>query len=94
MAQRYPEDYDGILAGAPAIHFDRFQAAMAWMPMVSSLENGGAVSPGKLNLATNAAVAACDRLDGVKDGILRDPRECRYDARMLTRLSRFRYQLG
>ena len=85
MAQRYPEDYDGILSGAPAIHFDRFQAAMIWPPMVSSLENGGAVPSGKLTLATNAAVAACDGLDGVVDGILTDPRECHYDARHLIR---------
>jgi len=85
MAQRYPEDYNGILAGAPAIHFDRFQAAMIWPPMVSNLENGGAVPSGKLTLATNAAVAACDGQDGVLDGILRDPRKCYYDARFLVR---------
>jgi hypothetical protein len=83
MAQRYPEDYNGILSGAPAIHFDRFQAAMDWMPMVSYLENGGAVPSGKLTLATNAAIAACDGQDGVLDGILTDPRACTYDARNL-----------
>jgi hypothetical protein len=83
MAQRYPEDYDGILAGAPAIHFDRFQAAMLWPPMVSLLENGGAVPKAKLDLATNAAVTACDNLDGVVDGVLTDPRACTYDAHEL-----------
>jgi hypothetical protein len=87
MAQRYPEDYDGILSGAPAIYFDRFQAAMLWPPMVSVLENGGAVPTAKLKdkftLATNAAVAACDNLDGVVDGVLTDPRGCTYDAQKL-----------
>ena len=83
MAQRYPEDYDGILAGAPAIHFDRFQAAMIWPQIVSYLENGGPVPLDKLALATEAAVAACDGLDGIVDGILRDPRQCCYDAREL-----------
>jgi hypothetical protein len=83
MAQRYPEDYNGILSGAPAIHFDRFQAAMIWPPMVSLLENGGAVPTAKLDLATNAAVAACDDLDGVVDGVLTDPRACSYDAEEL-----------
>ncbi|WP_020562099.1 tannase/feruloyl esterase family alpha/beta hydrolase [Methylosarcina fibrata] len=83
MAQRYPEDYDGILAGAPAIHFDRFQAAMIWPQMASRLENGGAVTPDKLTLATNAAVAACDDLDGVVDGVLTDPRDCTYGAEEL-----------
>lgn len=87
MAQRYPEDYNGILAGAPAIHFDRFQAAHIWPTMVQKLDNGEAVSPAKQNLATNAAVAYCDGLDGVVDGVLRDPRACRYDARNLIRKS-------
>jgi hypothetical protein len=83
MAQRYPEDYDGILSGAPAINFDVFQAAMLWPPMVSFLENGGAVPKAKFNLATNAAVAACDDQDGVVDGVLTDPRGCTYDAKKL-----------
>ena len=87
MAQRYPEDYKGILAGAPAIHFERFQAAMLWPQMVQFRDNGGVVSTEKKVLATNAAVAACDALDGVVDGVLRDPRECRYDARNLVRKS-------
>jgi hypothetical protein len=85
MAQRYPEDYNGILAGAPAIHFDRFQAAMIWPEMVSRLENGGPVPLDKLALATKAAVEACDAFDGIVDGILRDPRKCYYDARFLVR---------
>ena len=85
MAQRYPDDYDGILAGAPAIHFDRFQASHIWPPMVQKLENGGPVSVAKQNLATNAAVAACDGFDGVVDGVLRDPRQCWFDARWLIR---------
>ncbi|WP_083918129.1 tannase/feruloyl esterase family alpha/beta hydrolase [Methylosarcina fibrata] len=83
MAQRYPEDYDGILAGAPAINFDVFQAAMLWPPMVSLLENGGAVPKARLDLATSKAVAACDDQDGVVDGVLTDPRGCTYDAQKL-----------
>lgn len=81
MAQRYPWDYNGILAGAPAIHFDRFQAAHMWPPMVQELE--GYVPSAKKTLATEAAVAACDGLDGVIDGILRDPRQCDFDAEAL-----------
>lgn len=81
MAQRYPEDYNGILAGAPAIHFDRFQAAHMWPPVVQNLE--GFVPTEKKNLATEAAVEACDGLDGVADGILRDPRRCTFDAQEL-----------
>jgi hypothetical protein len=85
MAQDYPNDYDGILAGAPAIHWDRFQAAMLWYPMVALRVNGGPVGGGnprvlaaKYRLATASAIAACDALDGVKDGVLTDPRRCDY----------------
>ena len=83
MAQRYPEDYNGIVAGAPAIHWDRFQAAQIWPQIVMLRENGGAISPAKLNMATGAAVAACDAADGVVDMVLDDPRTCRFDARTL-----------
>jgi pimeloyl-ACP methyl ester carboxylesterase len=83
MAQRYPDDYDGILAGAPAIHWDRFQAGQIWYQMVMFLDNGGPVPLVKEQLATSAAVAACDALDGVVDGVITDPRECEFDAKAL-----------
>jgi len=79
MAQDFPADYNGILAGAPAFHWDRFQAYQIWPQMVMRLENGGPVSAAKQNLATNAAVAACDPADGVTDGVIRDPRVCTYN---------------
>ncbi|HVH27256.1 MAG TPA: tannase/feruloyl esterase family alpha/beta hydrolase [Vicinamibacterales bacterium] len=83
MAQRYPEDYNGIVAGAPAIHWDRFQAAQIWPQVVMLRETGGAISPAKLTMATAAAVAACDAADGVTDKVIDDPRTCRFDARTL-----------
>jgi len=83
MAQRYPEDYNGILSGAPAIHFDRFQAEQIWPQMVQYRDAGYVISTAKKTLATNAAIAACDALDGVVDGLLTDPRVCTYDAQNL-----------
>jgi len=87
MAQDFPGDYDGILAGAPAIHWDRFQAAQAWYWLVQQLDNGGPIGGGnpailsaKESLATAKAVAACDGLDGVVDGVITDPRVCTYSA--------------
>jgi hypothetical protein len=87
MAQDYPDDYDGILAGAPAIHWDRFQAGHAWYPLVQLRDNGGPIGGGapdvlaaKEKLATARAVAACDVQDGVSDGVLDDPRSCKYRA--------------
>lgn len=85
MAQRYPDDYDAILAGAPAIHWDRFQAAQIWPQVVMRQELAVGGVPGapmlsaKLNLATQRAVATCDAADGVTDGVIRDPRTCAYD---------------
>src|SRR6185369_14815703 len=87
MAQDYPADYDGILAGAPAIHWDRFQAGQIWYQVVQREENGGPIGAGvpavlnaKEAMATSKAVAACDALDGVTDGVLTDPRRCGYSA--------------
>jgi hypothetical protein len=83
MAQRFPGDYDGILAGAPAIHWDRFQAAQIWPQVAMLRENGGPVAAAKLNAASTAAIEACDAQDGVKDGVLEDPRACKFDAKQL-----------
>jgi hypothetical protein len=87
MAQDYPADYDGILAGAPAIHWDRFQAGHIWYQVVQLRDNGGPIGGGtaevlraKQGLATTRAIAACDAGDGVADGILTDPRTCEYRA--------------
>jgi hypothetical protein len=85
MAQDFPQDYDGILAGAPAIHWDRFQAGQIWYQMVQLRDNGGPIGGGvpavlaaKAKLATDRAVASCDAYDGVVDGVLDDPRVCEY----------------
>lgn len=87
MAQDFPEDYDGILAGAPAIHWDRFQAGQIWYQLVQLRDNRGPIGGGmpdvlaaKAKLATAKAVAACDVIDGVADGVLTDPRTCAYQA--------------
>jgi pimeloyl-ACP methyl ester carboxylesterase len=79
MAQRYPEDYDGIVAGAPSIHWDRFLAYWLWPQMVMNLDLGAPMSSAKQALATSAAVRACDADDGMTDGIIDDPRRCSYN---------------
>jgi hypothetical protein len=80
QAQNFPDAYDGILAGAPAFNWDRFIPAELWPQIVMNQELGAPISPAKLTVVTNAAIAACDALDGVTDGIVEDPRKCRYDA--------------
>jgi hypothetical protein len=81
-AQRYPEDYDGILSGAPAINWTKLHVAQLWGTMVM-LEARHVVPPCRLAAATAAAVAACDTLDGVRDGVLDDPTRCAWDPRAL-----------
>jgi hypothetical protein len=88
MAQDFPGDYDGILAGAPAIHWDRFQAYQMWPQVVMKELAGGVISLAKEKLATNAAVAACDATDGIVDGIITDPRQCHYSAANDTSITR------
>jgi len=78
MAQHFPDDYDAILAGAPAIHWDRFQAYQIWPQMVMNLDVGAPIASAKLALATQKAVASCDAADGVTDGLIDDPRNCAY----------------
>ena len=77
-AQRYPGDYDGILAGAPAINWQKLHVAQLWGQMTMNAA-GNFVAQCKLAAATSAAVEACDTIDGVADGVLEDPLRCAYD---------------
>jgi hypothetical protein len=79
-AQRYPADYDGILAGAPANYFTHHFAGFLWN--MRALENVDFPS-GKVNAIEAAAIAACDLNDGVKDGVIDDPSKCKFDPAVL-----------
>lgn len=77
-AQRYPADYDGILSGAPAINWQKLHVAQLWGQMTMNAA-GNFVAQCKLAAATSAALAACDTMDGVADGVLENPLRCDYD---------------
>lgn len=81
-AQRFPDDYDGILSACPAINWHRFVPASLW-PEVVMLSMSNFVSKAKLDAATAAAITACDSDDGVKDGVIDDPFSCAYDPQAL-----------
>jgi feruloyl esterase len=81
-AQRYPDDYDGILANAPAINWDEFEVATLWPQVVMNNEKTYPTSC-EFKAFTDAAVKACDPLDGVKDGLVNDPARCDFDPRRL-----------
>ena len=81
-AQRYPQDYNGIMSAAPAINWNRFHLQHLWGPVVMNAA-ANPVASCKLAAATAAAIAACDSIDGVKDGVIEDPKRCTYDPKPL-----------
>lgn len=81
-AQRFPEDYDGIVSACPAINWHRFLPSDLW-PQVVMASAKNFVPKAKLEAVTAAAVAACDALDGVTDGVIDDPLRCDYDPKAM-----------
>jgi hypothetical protein len=80
LAQELPKELDGILANAPAIYWTRFQTAQMWGQIAMKDLVGATVSSAKLDQAAASAVAACDAADGVTDGVIDDPRTCKFSA--------------
>jgi len=78
-AQRYPADYDGILAGAPANYWTALLSTAATDTQALTLDPASFIPPAKIPTISAAVLAACDELDGVRDGILNDPRQCHFD---------------
>ena len=77
--QRYPEDFDGIIAGAPANNQIQL-CAWRMAIVVASLNDPARVLPvAKTTLVNNAVLDSCDALDGVRDRLLSDPRSCHFD---------------
>ena len=76
--QRYPDDFDGVIAGAPGSNRVRLNAAFLWQWRANHAPNDSApiLTPAKLALVTRAVTAACDATDGLRDGVLDDPRDC------------------
>ena len=76
-AQRYPEDYDGIVAGAPASNRIRQTFGFLWSWRALHRDDGSLiVSMAKLAQVTKAVMESCDATDGLKDGLIEDPRRC------------------
>jgi feruloyl esterase len=78
-AQRYPADYDGIVAGAPANNFVRLQTRAFWLDSLARANPAGNLGRGEIALISSAAMAQCDPADGVRDGIMSDPQGCGFD---------------
>ncbi len=82
-AQRYPEDFDGIVAGAPANHWTHHFTGFLWNEQALNARPESKIPAAKLPAIQKAALAQCDALDGVKDGLIEDPRACHFDPAVL-----------
>jgi Tannase and feruloyl esterase len=82
-AQRYPEDYDGIVAGAPANYWTHLLTESLWDVQALLGTSGSYIPAGKMAAVENAVVAACDAADGVKDGVVDEPTQCHFDPAVL-----------
>lgn len=82
MSQRYPTYFDGIVAGAPAMITGHSNMALAFMESIFS--RGGKkpsefLSEADRKLVVDSLLAACDELDGIKDGMIFNTRACKFD---------------
>jgi feruloyl esterase len=78
-AQRFPADYDGIVAGAPANFWTHLMAGTLAPATATLLDPATRLAPPKLAAINSAVIAACDARDGVTDGLLENPAACRFD---------------
>jgi tannase/feruloyl esterase len=74
-AQRYPEDFDGIVAGAPVLDFTSTMISYVWNQKALS---GAHLSVEQMRAVSERVYAACDAADGLKDGVIDDPRRCAF----------------
>jgi feruloyl esterase len=82
-AQKYPADYDGIIAGAPANYQTHLHVWSIWVAQQVNKSPDSFLPPDKLAVLHQAVVAACDAQDGVKDGLLSDPTKCHFDPKTI-----------
>ena len=79
-AQQFPWDFDGIIVGAPAINYSAAFMALHWKTRAVIDKDGKPLfSDADIELVHSAAIAKCDKDDGVKDGLIGDPRTCKFD---------------
>jgi feruloyl esterase len=82
-AQRFPEDFDGIVAGSPALNTTGRAAFAMSIAQAMHKDEASYIPPGKYALIHHAVLDACDAADGVKDGVLENPKRCKFDPKVL-----------
>lgn len=83
MAQRYPKDFDGVVSAVPVVNYTGANLVRARLGQIQ--RNGGWINPAKVKLIHEAVVAACDKLDGLADGVIGAYEKCNtvFDVRTL-----------
>jgi feruloyl esterase len=82
-AQRFPDDFDGIIAGAAANPKTHLDAWRIWMAQAMFKDEASVIPVTKFSMIHNAVLAACDAIDGLKDGLIDDPTKCHFDPKVL-----------
>jgi feruloyl esterase len=82
-AQRFPDDYDGIVAGSATNNWTPMMFGRIWVAQATLSDPAGYIPPAKYPMIHKAVLAACDAMDGVVDGVIGDPTKCRFDPGML-----------
>jgi Tannase and feruloyl esterase len=82
-AQRFPDDFDGIIAGAAANPKTHLDAWRIWMAQAMFKDQASVIPVGKFAMIHRAVLDACDAVDGLKDGLIDDPTRCRFDPHVL-----------
>jgi feruloyl esterase len=82
-AQRYPEDFDGIVAGAPGLDWVARATLSMWVAQAVHKDAASYIPPAKYLAIHDAALEACDAADGLKDGVIEDPSRCDFDPKVI-----------
>ena len=82
-AAKYPADFDGIVAGAAAIHWINLHVARMTLNSFVNRSADSPIPPAKYPMIHEAVLQACDALDGVKDGVIENPARCRFNPAVL-----------
>jgi hypothetical protein len=77
-AQRFPEDFDGLVIGAPALNITGLNMRMIWNGQAAA-SGPGEITEDKLPLLASLVYKKCDGIDGLEDGLIDDPRKCAFD---------------
>jgi feruloyl esterase len=82
-AQLFPGDYSGIISGAPGNNWTHMMAQIVWVAQAVHKDDASYIPPAKYPALHQAALAACDAKDGVKDGVIDDPTKCKFDPKAI-----------